>query len=196
MAKKHDNISFVKQLMTFSGTGALAHVFVFAALDYYSKSILSRKDLEKDMGNIVNPEAWQRCAREVLEKMDHHLEREPSAPDHCPSCGVAPGEKHRGHCNVAHCPKCGHNFYTCHCHLTLAELKQLPLVRWNGESPTSAACREFSLYGKWNKDRFVPCFGQDPQAEEDLDRLFSEGVWDVPEQKWLMPESQDGRPMG
>ena len=196
MAKKHDNISFVKQLMTVSSTGVLVHVFVLTALDYYSKLILNKKDLEKEMGNFVNPEAWQRCAREVLEKLDIHLEREPSAPDHCPSCGVAPGEKHKANCNIAHCPKCGHNFYTCHCHLTLADLKLLPPVRWSGESPASAACREYGLYGKWVQEVLVPCFREDPQAEEDFKRLYNECVWDVHKQKWLIPESQAQRTKG
>lgn len=90
--KKDDNITFMTKMMTFSRAGALIHPFIFTALEYYSKMILSKK--EPDTG-LVNPDAWKLCAREVLEKLDKHLERAPSMVDQCPSCGVAPGEHQR-----------------------------------------------------------------------------------------------------
>lgn len=185
--EKDDNITFVTKLMTFSNVGALVHPFVLTALEYYCKVILSKKDMEKDMGeSLVPPDAWKRCAKEVLEKLDKHLERGPTPADHCPSCGTAPGESHRSNCNITVCPNCGHNYYQCDCEWE--QVKGLPDVRWNGESPTSAACREFGLYGKWEDGEFEPCSSDDPKAEEDLERLYRDFSWDKAQHKWVVPE--------
>jgi hypothetical protein len=183
--KKDDNITFMTKMMTFSKAGALIHPFVFTALEYYSKVILSKKDLDTGM---VNPESWKLCAREVLEKLNKHLEREPSKPDHCPDCGAAPGELHKNTCDQTICPACGSLYFTCGC--PDEAIKGLPQVPWRGEPPAITACKEYNLYirdipGKWN----VPCSGDDEGAREDLDRLYTQGAWDVSRQKWAMPQT-------
>lgn len=182
--KKDDNITFMTKMMTFSRAGALIHPFIFTALEYYSKVILSKDDLNT---GLVNPDAWKLCAREVLEKLDKHLEREPSRADHCPSCGAAPGEPHNLRCNITVCPECGRNLYQCDCELPWDKVKRLPPVRWTGQTPTSAACSEFGLYGKWREGSFEPCPKDDLGAEEDIERLYREYSWDKTLQRWVMP---------
>lgn len=184
--KKDDNITFMTKMMTVSRAGALIHPFVFTALEYYSKVILSKEDLNTGM---VNQESWKLCAREVLEKLNKHLQREPSRPDHCPSCGVSPGEPHLSHCNITVCAACGHNLYKCGCEFTLREAKRLPPVLWTGQTPASTACSEFGLYGRWRAGEFEPCSKDDPGAEEDIERLYREYSWDKSLQRWVMPES-------
>jgi len=188
--KKDDNITFVTKLMTFSSVGALVHPFVLTALEYYSKAVLSKKDLKKDIPTrLISPEAWKHCAQEVLQKVDKHLQRESSTPDHCPSCGVAIGETHRSNCNITPCPNCGRNFYQCGCEW--AEVKSLPSVRWSGENLVLSACRQFGLYGRWLESGFEPCSKNDPGAEEDVERLYREGSWDKAQQKWVIKSRQN-----
>jgi len=177
--KKDDNITFMTKLMTFSAAGALIHPFVFNALEYYSKVVLDKKDLET---GLVNPDVWKLCAREVLQKLEKHLRHN---PDGCPCCGVAVGELHETSCDIPTCPACGRNLYTCDC--SNETLKSLPKVPWTGESPTSRACREYDLYGKWVGSTFTSCSRNDADAEEDTERLFREGAWDMGQQKWIMP---------
>lgn len=189
MAKKDDNVTFVTKLMTISSVGALVHPFVLTALEYYSKAVLSKKDLEKEFSiGLVNPEAWKRCAKEVLQKVDKHLEREPSTPDHCPSCGVAIGETHRSNCNIEPCPNCGRNLYQCDCEWE--EVKSLQPVRWTGEDRVLSACRQFGLYGRWLESGFEPCSKEDSGAEEDVERLYRDGSWDKAQQKWEVASPQ------
>jgi hypothetical protein len=183
--KKDDNITFMTKMMTVSCAGALIHPFVFTALEYYSKVILSKKDLNDD---LVNPETWKLCAHEVMEKLNKHLQRTPSRPDHCPSCGVAPGEKHYSRCNITICPECGRNLYQCGCEFSFEEFKRLPPVLWTGQTPTNAACSEFGLYGRWRDGEFEPCSQNEIGAQEDIERLYRECFWDKTRQRWVMPE--------
>lgn len=178
--RKDDNITFMKKMMSYSSAGALIHPFIFTALEYYSKVILAKEDLDTGM---VNPEAWKLCAREVLAKLDKHLNHDPNG---CPCCGAAVGKQHERNCDIPTCPACGHSLYKCDCPSDI--IKDMTPVPWSGRTPASMACMEYDLYGKWAGQAFVPCSGDEDGAEEDLDRLFREGTWNQAEQRWEMPD--------
>jgi hypothetical protein len=64
------NVEFVVELMEFSEQGALMQMFVMTALEKYAQAALQER-LPEDF--FIHPDAWQRCATEVLEKVEKRL---------------------------------------------------------------------------------------------------------------------------
>jgi hypothetical protein len=75
MAKRKTNESFVKSVMTYSRQGALIQMFVIAALEHYAKTVVeAHKEggLKGGTFNLINPDAWADCGKELLEKLEQH----------------------------------------------------------------------------------------------------------------------------
>lgn len=64
------NVEFVADLMQFGRRGALIQCFVITALQRYAENALVVR-LADD--SPINADAWQDCAREVLEKLEAHF---------------------------------------------------------------------------------------------------------------------------
>lgn len=109
---------------------------------------------------------------------------------HCHDCGVSIGEDHRPGCDVERCPRCGFQRFSCDCAPEdTAGLKNIP---WSGEFPGAKECRALGWYAKLVKGRgWVPCSPDEKGATEDLNRLYSEGEWNVERQEWRIPERKN-----
>ena|GEM_PF-3331946 len=104
----------------------------------------------------------------------------------CPDCGVSPGQFHTPGCDVERCSQCGLQAIGCDCAFEADSNR----VSWSGEWPGVAECREFGWYSKRNHGGvgYVPCDKEDPEASEDLNRLYEdESVeWSVEKQRWVL----------
>lgn len=106
----------------------------------------------------------------------------------CPDCGVSPGDPHDDGCDVARCTNCGTQAISCDCDRDDPVISGMPRDRWTGEWPGDAACREFGLYARMVPgEGWVPCGPDDPEAEEDLNRLVMSFRWDRAKQRWVKP---------
>lgn len=137
--------------------------------------------------------------------------------DPCPDCGVAPGAYHQPGCDVERCPRCGGQQISCSCiyeingmpMATLAERhpdiytngpteamranwqigwgqRRLP---WTGEWPGEAECRAFGWYAKLVPGRgWRPCSADAPGAMPDLNRLYTDAVWDQRQRRFVKRE--------
>ena len=83
----------------------------------------------------------------------------------CPDCGATPGELHKRGCDVENCPGCGRQLLGCCCSRTAAERRP-----WTGFWPGTEECVEF---GFWT-----------PEGTPDLNRLYTECLWDRAAQRW------------
>lgn len=131
----------------------------------------------------------------------------------CNNCGAKPGEHHRAVCDVERCPRCGGQAISCDCiyevcGLDVSELEEkhpeiynkgpteqmyavwdrewkhrrLP---WSGIWPGKLECRE---YGFWCVGPpWVPVPAETPGATENLSRLYTECVWNVEKQRFVLP---------
>ena len=68
------NIEFMTNVMDFSKQGALMQVYILEAISNYSKHFAHKTEEEiehmKKTWGFIDPEAWQRCAKEYLEKYE------------------------------------------------------------------------------------------------------------------------------
>ena len=131
-------------------------------------------------------------------------------PTNCPECGITPGTRHTGSCDVARCTRCGGQAISCDCVYIVnglnpgsltesvysngptAEMmdrldKEFPVDVWSGIWPGVAECIE---YGFWctrgpNGFGWVRCSASEEGATEDLNRLTVECNWDQEKQKWV-----------
>lgn len=126
---------------------------------------------------------------------------------HCPDCGVAPGDAHTDHCDVARCLATGRQRLQCELDLSvLEELFRAPVQKpaehdcgqelWTGVWPGVAECEEFGWfsyfrepapgerYGEW-----IRCGVDNPRAGADLNRLAIEGVWDTVAHRFRNPSA-------
>jgi hypothetical protein len=104
----------------------------------------------------------------------------------CPDCGVAPGEEHHPHCDVARCLHHGGQRLGCVLdNIAPDEPDGHDCGKdvWTGEWPGDAECREFGWYARRNPagPGYLPCDPHDDGAVPDLNRLVTEATWD-PEQ--------------
>jgi hypothetical protein len=86
----------------------------------------------------------------------------------CPDCGVAPGVWHVLGCDVERCPYCGGQLLSCK-HFLFGAGEPTPpddRLRWTGEWPGIAECREFGWFQPQQSGEEVP--------QEDLNRLHQE----------------------
>lgn len=116
----------------------------------------------------------------------------------CFDCGVSPGQLHRPGCDIEKCPRCGGQAISCGCINEVcgedddyskwdAEWggRRMP---WTGEWPGNAECHEYGFWCRWDGSRgWVTCSKDTPGAREDLNRLVTEGRWNVERQRFEMP---------
>jgi len=96
--------------------------------------------------------------------------------DHCPDCGVAPGEFHLTHCDIEQCPYCGCQLLACPCEPRPPMDDRLP---WGGVWPGADACRRFDWFARLMPGRgWVACGADEEGASEDLNRLYKQARWD------------------
>ena len=134
----------------------------------------------------------------------------------CGDCGARPGELHQQGCDVERCPRCGGQAITCDCIYEISGITMMYATHpctytytngptddmyekwdrewgprrmpWTGEWPGVAECREFGWYSRWNASlrRWESCEPDDPEAREDMNRLYGgEARWDPDAQRWV-----------
>jgi len=119
--------------------------------------------------------------------------------ENCPDCGVKPGEQHKPGCDVERCPVCGGQALTClmscpHCHKIIAncnneKVEESELIPWDGTWPGTKECEEFGWYSKWSdKDGWVICDKNDPEARPNLNRLYDDAIWNREKQRFVLKE--------
>lgn len=92
----------------------------------------------------------------------------------CPDCGVRPGQQHKDYCDVERCPECGRQLLSCSC----KEFTR-PRLPWTGTWPGVKECQEFGWYSKLVPGvGWLKCDKDDPDASEDLNRLYFDAKWD------------------
>lgn len=103
----------------------------------------------------------------------------------CHDCQVSPGEIHKDNCDVERCPLCGYQMITCGCDLT--HVSDEDRIKWTGEWPGAAECREFDLWSKFTDQGWVPCDKREPGATEDLNTLVSspDYEWNKDKKRWI-----------
>lgn len=99
----------------------------------------------------------------------------------CHDCGVKPGEMHKKGCDVERCNLCGYQAISCDCTRTQTKVRKYggPIL-WDGEWPGVLDCQNLNFYCKRNPEGpgFVSCEKDDPEAMEDLNRLYEVTRWD------------------
>ncbi len=106
----------------------------------------------------------------------------------CNGCGAAPGEFHEHGCDVERCPRCGGQMISCGCVGRRGDSRR---VKWTGEWPGAAECREFGFWAVFGPEMAPPQRGWvsvpagTPGATEDLNRLTIECTWDPEQQRYV-----------
>lgn len=138
----------------------------------------------------------------------------------CGDCGVFPGELHQSGCDIEQCPRCGFQAISCNCIYEIFQIDPATMeekhpnlyehgpteamvkawdvewdhrrLRWTGEFPGAAECREFGWYSKFiltpegpYMGRWEECGPDYPQASENINRLYAEASWDADKQRWV-----------
>lgn len=136
----------------------------------------------------------------------------------CPACGAPPGQFHGRGCQIERCPRCGLQLIGCDCiyeingldpnaldtkhpeilrhGLTEAMVRKMDQewgarrMRWTGEYPGVAQCREWGWYARripgeryWHR-----CEPTDEGAMEDLNRIIATCRWNPETQLWERPQ--------
>ena len=101
----------------------------------------------------------------------------------CPDCGVEPGEYHGDYCDVERCSNCGGQALSCDCgdHV----IDYLP---WEGTFPGIKECRELGLWTKMTRNGWTTCPKSDPDAQADLNTLYTDYVWNKTNKKFTKKE--------
>jgi hypothetical protein len=131
----------------------------------------------------------------------------------CRDCGVEPGEYHQYGCDVARCPRCGHQAISCGCIYEVCGIDPRDLEEthpeiwtggpteemyekwdaewgsrrqvWTGLWPGTLECREYGFWSIWGPP-WIRVEADTPGASEDLNRLYAECSWDVELQKMVL----------
>lgn len=147
----------------------------------------------------------------------------------CDDCGVLAGESHAYGCDVERCPKCGGQVISCHCIYDINSINYEMLetehpeiysdgptdamyvkwdaewgprrMKWTGEWPGTAECREYGFWSLWvpNPEPFLPGGAGKwvevpvgtPGATEDLNKLYMVGIWNPETQKMELPRGSE-----
>jgi hypothetical protein len=118
----------------------------------------------------------------IMRKM---LNRKMSAKA-CPDCNALPGTYHELGCYVERCPYCGDRLVDCLIGGGCLDADAGPLWPpphddrdvWTGEMPGARECREFGWYSRTLSGQGrVPCRPEEPGAQEDIYRLYTEAEW-------------------
>lgn len=105
----------------------------------------------------------------------------PSIKTPCNDCGASPETLHHPGCGLERCPACGRQLIGCQC--DIAELERLP---WTGEVAGVQECREYGWFARMVPGQgWVSCSPEEPEAVEDLNRLYSEASWDPETHRWI-----------
>ena len=86
----------------------------------------------------------------------------------CPDCGAPVGERNRDGCDVERCPHCGWSALGC-AHFYADDPRRHV---WTGKWPGEEDCERLNFFV--NGDADFP----------DLNRLFTDCVWDADAQRW------------
>jgi hypothetical protein len=86
----------------------------------------------------------------------------------CPDCGAPIGQRHRDGCDIERCPHCGWAALGCS-HFDPNDARR---QAWNGKWPGEDDCERLNFFV--NDDPDFP----------DLNRLFTDCVWDAETQRW------------
>jgi len=102
----------------------------------------------------------------------------------CRDCQAQPGQLHEEGCFVEDCPYCGGQLASCdHCFEYPPDDDRMP---WTGEWPGVTEAREFGWYAKLVPGRgWMPCEPNETGAQENLNRLRDEAVWDREQKRWI-----------
>ena len=100
-------------------------------------------------------------------------------PGCCPDCACEKGQPHKGGCDIERCPECGGQRLTC------GHITDLPDLPWTGVFPGLAEAAELGLFCYWDK-RWLVCEADHPQAQPDLNALYTLATWNKETQKWVM----------
>jgi hypothetical protein len=91
----------------------------------------------------------------------------------CPGCDVSPGNNHIPGCDIETCPECGMQSIGCDCE------KRTGNIPWEGDGHNKITCRKLGWYATYIPNTgWKPCNSYSHGATEDLNRLYSEAVWD------------------
>jgi hypothetical protein len=86
----------------------------------------------------------------------------------CPDCGAPIGQRHRDGCDIERCPHCGWAALGCS-HFDPNDARR---QAWNGKWPGEDDCERLNFFV--NDDPDFP----------DLNRLFTDCIWDADAQRW------------
>ncbi|MFD8980918.1 YgjP-like metallopeptidase domain-containing protein [Streptomyces sp. NPDC059564] len=129
-------------------------------------------------------------------ELDHYLKNlwlgrlqltpDPEAPtnpknsDTCPKCHAHPGNLHTNWCDLARCAFTGFQRSGCQHPSTIC------LTLWTGRWPGEEECEEYGFYYQPVDGFREPCNADDEGAEPDLNRLYTECVWDPGQQRMIL----------
>lgn len=101
----------------------------------------------------------------------------------CGGCGREPGELHSDGCPVERCPDCGRQLLSCGCN----DL-QFARMPWTGDFPGTAECAAFGWFSALIPGKgWVRCEPGVPGAFHDMNRLYSEAVWNPRRARFVLP---------
>lgn len=108
----------------------------------------------------------------------------------CHDCAVAPGAYHKPGCDVERCPLCGGQMITCGC--DHGNLKEKDLLPWTGIWPGEEECIKFGFWCKGGLGGWIKCDKSDPEARPNLNRLYTDCVWDKAKKAFVLKEKASG----
>jgi len=74
-------------------------------------------------------------------------------------------------------------------HVAKRSLKIKNSIPWTGEWPGKKECREFGWYSKWSDNGgWIECNKDDPEASENLNRLYTDAVWSRKLKRFVLKE--------
>lgn len=147
--------------------GELSHKELINIVDKIQQMMYMDTNKDRDYWNPDKEWNTPDLCQEIASIMKTHG----LVPTRCPDCSVEDGEFHHENCDVERCMECGSQRITCECD----SLTRMP---WNGEWPFLDICRKHNLWSKRAKIGWQPCDRDDPEATEDLNRLYTEFMWD------------------
>ena len=63
-------------------------------------------------------------------------------------------------------------------------------ILWDGTWPGKTECQEFGWYSKMGPNGWETCSKDDPEASEDLNRLYGEAVWSRKQKRFVLAEDK------
>lgn len=108
----------------------------------------------------------------------------------CHGCGAAVGERHDRVCDIARCRATGFQWHGCD-HATPSPVPHEPDL-WTGRWPGEEDCERLGWYAHLVPGQgWMPCRPDDPGAQADINRLYTDAIWDPRAERWI---AISGRP--